>query len=889
MLLERIEKKLKNIEENINKDSFIFDFLEAYEQPAASIKRIKEGDYNLSKKQNEVIWKKKLYFYSVNANEDIHEVIDNISKSESVEKNKIRFIIVTDFKEFLSIDKKNNATLDINFSELSKNNSFFLPLIGIEKFELTEEIEADRKAAINIGKLYEQIIIDNKILKNKLTAEDLNLFFSRLLFLYYADDSNVFEKNIFLKTIKEATSEDGHDLDKFFTQLFQILDSKNREKCASYLNKFPYVNGYLFKTTINLPKFTNKTRDIIIRNASLEWKNINPDILGSMLQAVINPEERDDDGMHYTSVSNILKVIGPLFINNLKKQAEDSEEDEKKLKKILNYIYNLKIFDPACGSGNFLITTYKQLCFLEIKIFTYLKEINPDYLRMSISGISLNQFYGIEKSHFASETTKLSLWLAEHQMNLKFFELFGEIKPSLPIENLSYIKCANAIDVDWNKFCEFEKKTSFIYLVGNPPFKGSRRQNLSQKSDINKTLRHLKGYKRLDYVSLWYFKAANYIEKNNNSSCCLVSTNSICQGEHVNLLWPELLKKLEIFYAVKTFKWANNAKDNAGVDCVIIGLSHSGNKNKYLVDGLKIFETNYISPYLTTNKSLNVSGRQKPFLNTIPEMTYGNMPLEGGFLKLNEEEYSSIINKNEESKKFIRPLIGGNEFTRGIKKWCIWIEDNNLKEANKIQEIKSRIEKVKNFRKNGGQVARSLVDSSHQFRYRHEAKKNFILIPCTSSSNRDYLPTGYFNKEFISMNSAQIINDPPLFIFSLLCSKIHMLWVKNVGGKLKSDIRYSSQLCYNTFPVSTLNQNHIKSMEDLSFKILEEREKYSEMTITQLYSNKMPLSLKKIHQENDILMEEILFNTKNLSDEKIVIELFNKYEACINNENKELF
>ena len=889
MLLERIEKSLIKIQENLNKDEFIYDFLEAYEQPKSSIKRLKDGDYNLSKKPNEVIWKKKLYFYNVLDGEDIHEVIDTISKSELIEKNKIRYIIVTDFKEFLSIDKKNNTSLDINFSELSKNNSFFLPLLGIEKFELTEEIEADRKAAINIGKLYEQIILDNKIFKNKLTAKDLNLFFSRLLFLYYADDSNIFEKNIFLKTLKEATNEDGNDLDKFFILLFEILDSKDRKNCISYLIKFPYVNGYLFKTKIQLPKFTNKTRDIIIKNASLEWKNINPDILGSMLQAVINTEERDDDGMHYTSVSNILKVIAPLFLNKLKEDIKTASRDEKRLKKILLFIYNLKVFDPACGSGNFLIITYKQLCLLEIKIFEYLREINPDYLRMATSGISLNQFYGIEKSHFASETTKLSLWLAEHQMNLKFCELFGKIKPSLPIENLSNIVCGNSMDIDWNTFCKFEEKTSYIYIIGNPPFKGSRKQNFNQKQDIQKILKNLKGYKRLDYVSLWFFKAKKYIDTNKNSSCSFVSTNSICQGEHVSLLWPELLKSLEIKFAVKDFKWSNNAKNNAGVYCVILGLGRHSSEKKFLIDGLELIKTNYISPYLTTDNFVNIVSKQKPFSNIFPEMVYGNMSLDGGFLKLNVNEYEQILKENYKSAKFLRPLTGADEFIKSHKRWCIWINDEDLDEALKIKAIKERIEYVKRFRKAGGEVAKTLVTKSHQFRYRHQANKYFILVPCTSTSSRDYLPIGYFDKNYISLHSAQVIYDPPLFIFSILSSNTHMIWSKIVGGKHGIGVRYSSSLCYNTFPISIISKDQINKLEEITYKILEVRESYSQLPIFEIYSDEMPMALKKIHKQNDDIVDEIIFGQKDLNEDTKVSLLLEKYQNCIMNESRELF
>jgi hypothetical protein len=877
MLLERIEKNLKNIQENINKDNFIFDFLRAYEQPAASIKRIKEGDYNLSKKPNEVIWKKKLYFYSVNVNEDIHEVIDNISKSESVEKNKIRFIIVTDFKEFLSIDKKNNATLDINFSELSKNNSFFLPLIGIEKFDLTEEIEADRKAAINIGKLYEQIIIDNKIFKNKLTAEDLNLFFSRLLFLYYADDSNVFEKNIFLKTIKEVTSEDGADLDKFFTQLFEILDSKNKKNCVSYLIKFPYVNGYLFKTKINLPKFTNKTREIIIKNASLEWKNINPDILGSMLQAVISTEERDDDGMHYTSVSNILKVIAPLFLDKLQEDIKIASEDEKRLKKILFFIYNLKVFDPACGSGNFLIITYKQLCLLEIKIFEYLREINPDYLRMATSGISLNQFYGIEKSHFASETTKLSLWLAEHQMNLKFCELFGEIKPSLPIENLSHIKCANAINVDWYEFCKFEKQTSFIYLIGNPPFKGYRERNIDQQNDI-KTI--FGSSSKADYVVLWFLKGAEYIEKNINiSSLAFVSTASINQGEQVEIIWKRILEKnLQILFAHKSFIWKNNAVNNAGVNVSIIGLGKKNQNKKNLYSNEFQKQVAEINPYLCEGITSFVSKRKKS-ISDLSLMTYGDMANDGGALILSENEYNNIIEQYPISKKFLKRFISGADFLDGHKRWCIWANENQYKELNKISFFEKRFLEVKKNRLSSKKQTTQRF-SNQPFRFVEIRKqfKNAIMVPTPTSENRKYLPVAYYDSECIITAPNLVIYDAPLYLFSILSSRMHFLWLDRVGGKLAASLRYSSEIVYNNFPIIIENIQIKNQLENLALKLIDARENFSDKTISQLYDAElMPKSIQDCHIKIDDIVESCYKKNDIISDEERLELLFNCY------------
>lgn len=884
MLLERIEENLKKIESNLDKDNFIYQFLEAYEQPKSSIKRLKDGDYNLSKEQNEVIWKKKIHYYQVQDDEDVHVCIDKLSKSESVIKNKIRFIIVTDFKDFLSVDLNNNSTLDIKILELSKNADFFIPLQGIEKFHSVAESRADKKAAENLGKLYDQIILDNKILKRELNREDINLLFSRLLFLYYSDDSEVFKKDIFLKSLKESTADNGSDLEKYFSKLFELLNVKERDNVPEFLKDFPYVNGFLFKQKIKLPIFTKKTRSMIIANAELDWKNINPDILGSMLQAVVSPEERDEDEMHYTSVSNILKILNPLFLDHINEKVDKFEKDEKELKKILRYIYNLKIFDPACGSGNFLIISYIQLCLIEIKIFKILKKINPNEWNMSITGISISQFYGIEKSHFASETAKLSLWIAEHQMNLKFKEVFGYIKPSLPIQKNENIVNENSANINWLDFCKKEEKTSFIFIVGNPPFKGFSRQNKNKKEDMKKVFKDFKSYKRLDYISLWFYKASSYIKFIQKAECAFVSTNSITQGEHINLFWNKILDSIEIKFAVTSFIWANNAVNNANVSCIIIGLGLKNSSQKIIYDGYQKKFCKKISPYLRPDVKIDVQKKDTPICKDFPTMMGGNMPYDGGHLKFTDEEKLAITNKYPNAEIFFRKLIGGSEFINGLKRWVLWLNDSNLKEAIEIKEIKEKINKVKIYRENAGDVAKSLVSKPHRFRFINEAKKNFIMVPYTSTKDRNYLPVGFINKEYIPLNSAVVIFDPPIFIFSILSSNIHYEWALRLSGKMKNDIRYSSTLCYNTFPIEEIDDQTRQILENISFEILDERENYSDLTISNMYSKNMPGKLKKIHKKNDEIIENILFKKTNLDIEKKIEILLEKYKSITSKE-----
>jgi hypothetical protein len=886
MLLERIEKNLIKIQENLNKDNFIYDFLEAYEQPKASIKRLKAGDYNLSKKSNEVIWKKKIYFYKVNNNEDIHDVIDNISKSELIQKNKIRFIIVTDFNEFLSINKKNNSTLDIEINQLSKNVDFFLPLLGLEKSHEHQENQADIKAAYKMGKLYDLLLDDNKEWsKNDINRRSFNIFFSRILFCLFAQDSNIFNKNLFTTSISSHTLEDGSDLDIYLDKLFKSLNIKNKNDFPNYLKLFPYVNGGLFKDVCKIPKMSSASRKILIECSELDWKAINPDIFGSMMQAVVHHGERKNLGMHYTSLNNILKVIKPLFLDDLYDIFYKSGDDKNKLNNLLKKIYNFKIFDPACGSGNFLIVAYKEIYKLEIEILKKLREIDKNDWLILNSGIRLSQFYGIEIDDYAHEIAKLSLWIAEHQMNVIYNEILDENKPSLPLTDAGNIICKNALGVNWEKFCTFNHGCE-IFVIGNPPYLGYTKQTKEHKADIKRVFNKIKGSNILDYISCWFYIGSKYVSKT-NAKLGFVSTNSIIQGEQVSILWPTILKNnIEIFFAYKGFNWSNNAKNKAGVTCVIIGINQKKDLNKKkLFFNNQIKDVKNINAYLFDGPNIIVK-KENSSISNLPKMSVGNMPLDNGNLILSNNEREELLEENKKFNKFIRPLIGAEEYINGKIRYCIWIKDNELNEAIESNFIKERIEKVKIFRaKSKRTESKRLAQRAHQFADINEAKNNSLIIPRHTSERRKYLITGFLDKNTIIPDSSRVIYDPPTFILPIISSRLHNLWANFVGGFLQTTPRYSITLSYNTFPIPHINNEVKNSLDTLCFKLIDEREKFSEKTLADIYDpNYMPESIKKIHLKIDGIIGEILNINLNWEDDKKIVSMLEMYKKLKNTE-----
>ena len=510
---EQIEKALKDLTNNIDQDRFLFDLLKIYEFPKASITRLEKGDGNLSKNEGEYLSKNKFLFKAIQ-DIDPHLVIDELGTNETLLKHRPRFLIVTDYKTFLAQDRKTYDSLDIPIKELADNHEFFFPWMGRERSKLVNEAVADIKAATKMGQLYDLIVENNPTFA---TDEDkkhaLNMFFAELLFCLFAEDTGLFEDDIFTNTIATYSDEDGSDLNKVLSHIFQSLDAKDKSSFPVYCKNLPYVGGDLFKGDFDLPIFSRKARANIIEAGKLDWYEINPDIFGSMIQVISSPEDRASLGEHYTSVPNIMKVINPLFMDSLNDQFESCEK-EKDYEKLLKQIYNLKIFDPASGSGNFLIVTYKELCQLEFRIFSALQEINPSKWTLASLGIRANQFYALTIQDFDAQIAKLSMYITEHQMHQELSDIFGEARPTLPFSNALNIKVTNSLREDWEEFLNFKEKEE-VYIIGNPPYLGSNQQSSIQKEDM--LLAWGKNFK-VDYITGWFIKTVNVIRNNYGSN-----------------------------------------------------------------------------------------------------------------------------------------------------------------------------------------------------------------------------------------------------------------------------------------------------------------------------------------------------------------------------------
>lgn len=906
---EDLEKLTTKTLEKNKRDDFIFEFLALLDVSKSTITSLKKNDSRHNVAANpeagEIANKHRIYFKPVQADQDLAQALNELKNSPIIGQHKIRMIMVTDFDTVLVNDTKFDETLDFDFVDLYRNYHFLLPLAGLERAREFSEHPADVLASEKMGRLFDHIRQHNEFN----TADDLhalNVFLTRLLFCFYAEDTGIFKSKQFHDLIDGTTHVDGSDVDTLLFDLFEVLDlpesSPERQSKPTHLATFPYVNGSLFEYQFAIPKFNARTRRILLECARLSWSEINPDIFGSMFQAVIDPDQRGSLGQHYTSVSNIMKVIQPLFLDELREELETiqalSNENRHKnnkaerLEALLERISNIKVFDPACGSGNFLIIAYKELRKLEIEILKAQREVTSgakdNLLGLGFdSVISLDNLYGIEYDDFASQIARLSLWLAEHQMNVLFEQEFGASSPMLPLKDSGHIVHGNSLRIDWNKVCP-NNGSDEIYIIGNPPFGGTTNRTDEQAEDM-KIVFGKKVLKYLDYVTSWFWKGAQYIA-DTQAELALVSTNSIAQGEQVAMLFPDIFNLgIHIHFAYQTFPWKNNAKHNAAVHVVIIGLSatlnNDRNKTIYkLIDkSWHSEEVRNISPYLISGSNVAIAALRSP-VQPRSKIIFGNKPTDGGFLLLETDEKEYLEENEPYAKQFIRRVVGAREYLHGELRWCLWFVDADIKELYKHPLIKERLEGVRHSRESSNaKSTRDYAKYPHLFRQiAQPTSGNYILVPSVTSERRKYIPIGFFDIYTISTNANYMIPNGTIYDFGLLTSLAHNDWMRLVAGRLKSDYRYSGTIVYNTFPFPDATDEQKKHIESLAEEVLLARASNVGMTLAELYDpDKMPADLKQAHSNLDDAVDKLYRPQGFPNTEERLAHLLARYEELV--------
>jgi hypothetical protein len=723
------------------------------------------------------------------------------------------------------------------------------------------------------------------------------LYLVRLLFLLFADDTSIFERGIFFEYIDRKTNEDGSDLAMHLHTLFGVLNTpqdKRLKTLDEHLMQFPYVNGKLFEESLPVAAFNSAMRRLLLQCCTLDWGKISPAIFGSLFQSVMDPTERRNLGAHYTSEKNILKVIQPLFMDELKAEHGNIRHDKNKLKKLHLRISQLRFLDPACGCGNFLIIAYRELRLLEMDIVKDLLQGQTVTDIGSFFLLDVDQFYGIEYEEFPAQIAQVAMWLMDHQMNLQASQTFGEYYVRLPLRKSATIVHGNALRIDWQSIIKTmpwdADHARFDYIMGNPPFLGHHYQNKEQKEDMGVVFSTVKGSGVLDYVSAWYQRAAEYLNTTNNKTVVsFVSTNSITQGEQTALLWEQLINrfKIKIHFAHRTFKWTNEARGKAAVHVVIIGFSNYDIDKKQLYsydvqNDEPICETvKNINPYLVGAKDLLIRNRNEPFAG-MPKMIWGNKPTDGGnFLFDNEEEKNQFIKLEPNSEKWIRPFISGSDFINGNTRYCLWLLDIKPQELKELPMLYGRVKKVKEFREASiAEATRKKALLPTLFAQISQPNTNYIAVPEVSSERRKYIPIGFVKSEVIASNTIQMVPSDNHYLFGIITSEMHMCWMKYTCGRLKSDYRYSNTIVYNNFPWPLSPTDRQKqAVEAAAQQVLDARAQFPDATLADLYDpNTMPPVLVKAHQALDKAVDQCYRPQPFTSETKRIEYLFELYD-----------
>jgi len=797
------------------------------------------------------------------------------------ERDLPRYVLVSDFARFRLFDLDSNEQHDFTLAELPKHVRLFGFIAGYQTRSFGQQDPVNVQAAEKLGKLHDQF---------KATGYDghaLEILLVRLLFCLFAEDTALFERRLFQDYLEQRTCEDGSDLGMHLAQLFQVLDTppeKRLKALDEQMATFPYVNGQLFGEMLPITACDRAMRETLLDCCALDWSRISPAIFGSLFQSIMDTTARRNLGAHYTGETNILKLIGPLFLDELWAEFHKVKRNKNQLFEFLKKLSKLTFFDPACGCGNFLVIAYRELRLLELEVLRYVRQNDQLLLDIfQLIGVNVDQFHGIEIEEWPARIAEVALWLTDHQMNLKVSEEFGQYFARLPLKKAPHIVNGNALRIDWNDVVPAYRLS---YLLGNPPFVGSKMLSDEQRIEVAAVFHDAKGAGVLDYVACWYRKAADYMAENAAIRAAFVSTNSITQGEQVGILWTDLFRRgVKLHYAHRTFQWNSEARGKAAVHCVIIGFGLQEVAEKWLYDydtpksDPHALKANNINPYLVDGPNVVLQNRTKPICH-VPEIGIGNKPIDGGNYLFTTEERDEFLKVEPSAAKWFRRWLGSDEFINGYERWCLWLGECPPDELRRMPEALKRIEAVRKVRlESKSEPTRKIADTPTRFHVENMPAGNFLVVPKVSSERRPFIPIGFMTPETFCSDLVFIIPNATLYHFGINSSTMHNSWMRSVCGRLESRYRYSAGIVYNNFPWPESTDKQQTAIEIAAQAVLDARAKFPTSTLADLYDPlSMPPELVKAHQALDRAVDAAYGKTTFKTEAERVAFLFERYQ-----------
>lgn len=893
---------------------FPFEFLAAFGNKDTTLKRLRTGNTNASDVPGGVLQRSHIHIAVCDVG-GVGETLKALRASPATTKAKAKFILATDGRSLEAEELSSGETISCDYPNFPNHFGFFLPLAGISTIKEIKDNPIDVRATGRLNKLYVELLRENPDWATEERRHDMNHFMARLIFCFFAEDTDIFNgEGLFTRTVEQISERDGGNTHDVLSEIFRAMNIKSADRAAAqprlpnWANGFPYVNGGLFSGGTEAPRFTRIARTYLLHAGNLNWKQINPDIFGSMIQAVADDEERGALGMHYTNVPNILKVLNPLFLDDLRTQLESAGDNKIKLLNLRKRMARIRVFDPACGSGNFLVIAYKQMREIEAEIN---RRRGEAHLK---SEIPLTNFRGIELRDFPAEIARLALIIAEFQCDVLYRGQQDALADFLPLDAQNWIIRGNALRLDWLSICpptgtevkvvaddlfgtqliqteiDFENEGGETYICGNPPYAGKGKKSDSVIRDMDHVLGGLtKSAGYIDLAGCWFVLASEYL-KRSQGMASFVATNSICQGQQLPQLWPLILQNsVEIQFAHLSFKWSNSALNNAGVICVIVGIGTKNHKKKRLFDSNSERLVENINPYLLPGSNIYVTRRPKALSKDLAEMLTGSVINDGGNLLF---EYSEKARFESETliKDLLLPYISSQDFIRGEVRYVLNLKEKHLPLISENEEVARRLKNVEILRLNSKkkETRDTLAFVPYQFQHRARAQKHLaIVVPRVSSESREYLPVGIVPAGVIIADTAFELVDAPLWNMAIIASRLHLVWIATVCGKLKTDFRYSNTLGWNTFPVPLLTDQNKSDLTICAENILLAREAHFPATIADLYDpENMPENLRRAHERNDEVLERIYIGRRFKNDTERLEKLFELYTKMMAAEPK---